>query len=1606
MNTNKNATRGGVQTSKKLLAALAVMAVAFVVLAAVPSVATDSDAVETTPVDVDSIDKLTGNTAGTYKLKADLEITSSIEISAKITLDLNGYKITATGVHTIVVKSTGDLTVIDSSTDADKKGAVDVKNTGYGALFIETGGKATLNGGLFERSGETATKIDGKEPANKDSWYTIKNLGTLTINEGAVVKNYVPGAGVDVTKITGASSNICNGGDGATSPATLVINGGAIDGGLNAVKNDEYGVLTIKAGTITNQIQVAVMNWGEATIDGGSFTGYQSALWVCSWKDDDSSTASAGKLTVNGGIFTNTNGQPDLVVQTNSIYNTASKTYADQPVAVILGKAVELTVKCNNTEAGFVLSEGSSLEFVKDSVLPKIVSYTKDSKISSVEFSNATVGDVVKISAGSIDISGQINAATSGTITVTGDAVISESAILSKDVTLTIESGATLTVKNGATLTVADGATVTDSNTEAKFVNNGTVVVKGTVDKIDNKKTVRLYGTISGGTNNGTIVVMDKDAVVENIAGSGSIDVSEVTETKKISGSISKGYTQSPSFQTVIVFEDLVIKEGALMDVYGTFVINEGVKVTIEAGAALRLNGSMAKLVNNGTIVVNGGTAVSIESNSTDAALDVDAYASVENNGSIQLDYVLPSAATDGTVGASMHVAENAIVSNAGEIVVGEASKLDVGGKLVSSGTLSVKGQLDGAVSTSGIVEFDSVLNQTATVSLTSVEASVTFVKVVSTSGVTVNDIGFKYKVTASAEATEISSENAQSVVVSYTQPAGDSSAYLGGLTVAIGTFVENNSSVKTTLTELVLSGSLVRSVTGSDPASDVPKGTVAIVGPVEVKESLTVGTHVDVSVDGEFKVAGTAVFGQNAVLKSKGSDDAEKGTLVATGEVTSAVDFLNSSQITNKIDFIGATYKVEVQATATASSSVTYHYAGIAAAIDAAAMASVKAVNIYAAADGSSLTEDATVVKDMTVTLDQGRLVIDSGKTLEVADGGVLKSGTATPAPVVKVDGKLVFDVAKTGKKVADDYIDAEVVSTADKSETYSSLVTALADAGSETTVIKLRSNATIKADTAIQSNVTVQTEGKSITVDKEKTLTVDGTVYLNTGSIVLGEKAKVVLNGYIKSDNSYVYETNDNEIDGAYYTTDDQTYYWATGIANAPAVTSKADAAVKIFGDVTTALDFVGTADDLAVVEITAKKISAPISGTYTKIAVKTGTVTGAFALADSEVVFENGVILGTSVKAGDNSVAMKDLVSSVAKFVAVAKDGAQTLSVTGTIVASLAEDAAPSISFTGDVTVVDFTAKVKAVVDGNLTVSKNVTGNVALGDVVVTGTVLIDNAATLTVDDMEIEGTVTVAAKTDTKAAGALEAEKIFLGTTEKSVLGAEPAVVASDKIDFVVMYVAPGASVSDAAVKDVEKTIYTVENAVVLTAYGNAKIADYQYKVVDAKFGGWYNGTTKVENQMIGEFDTVAAKMDYEVYTIEIVGDAGVGTVSVNGIILDKESNSFYTRSEVKAGTYKVTFTAVSGYDTSALKLTDASGKDLSMEIVLSGDFSEANKNIYYLSGSVPAVTPTPDPTPIIIKDEDDGMSLTDILLIVLVVLIVIMAAIVALRMMRS
>ena len=94
----------------------------------------------------------------------------------------------------------------------------------------------------------------------------------------------------------------------ASSPK-LVINGGTFDGGLNTIKNDDNAVLEINDGLFTNNIQVAVMNWNIATINGGTFNvptgndktsifnGYSSTNVV------NENYINSGQLTITGGTF-------------------------------------------------------------------------------------------------------------------------------------------------------------------------------------------------------------------------------------------------------------------------------------------------------------------------------------------------------------------------------------------------------------------------------------------------------------------------------------------------------------------------------------------------------------------------------------------------------------------------------------------------------------------------------------------------------------------------------------------------------------------------------------------------------------------------------------------------------------------------------------------------------------------------------------------------------------------------------------------------------------------------------------------------------------------------------------------------------------------------------------------------------------------------------------------------------------------------------------------------------------------------------------------------------------------------------------------------------
>ena len=225
------------------------------------------------------------NNSSVTTIKLGAEITASITIASgkTITLDLNGHKLTNTdGQHTIT--NNGTLTIKDSS--EGKTGTVD--NVTHARAAIVNNGTATLNGGTYTRSKENPE--NNKENAGGNSFYTIlsDNGAKMTINEG-----------VTVTNVGHFSSMIRNGG---TSASTLIINGGTFSGGLNAIKNDEAGVLTINGGDFSNTSQFVVMNWHKTTINGGSFKALSSAdavLFTAKYAEN----VAVGELTIKNGTF-------------------------------------------------------------------------------------------------------------------------------------------------------------------------------------------------------------------------------------------------------------------------------------------------------------------------------------------------------------------------------------------------------------------------------------------------------------------------------------------------------------------------------------------------------------------------------------------------------------------------------------------------------------------------------------------------------------------------------------------------------------------------------------------------------------------------------------------------------------------------------------------------------------------------------------------------------------------------------------------------------------------------------------------------------------------------------------------------------------------------------------------------------------------------------------------------------------------------------------------------------------------------------------------------------------------------------------------------------
>ena len=275
------------------------------------------------------------NTGDTVTLLKDTKEDITIPSGKTITLDLNGKTLTNVDDHTIL--NNGNLTITGT-------GRVDNISHAKGALYNK--GTVVINGGTFDRSKENGKTSND---SGSNSWYTIKNVGSMTIHDGATVQT--AGNNAALGKFSSLVSNgYFDANDYSTNKGLdqpiLTIDGGTFRGGLNTIKNDDRAKLTINGGTFSNNYQAVVQNHNIAEITGGTFTAASDAnaetygIYNCGCGAE----IDLGTLTVSGGTFTGATYAVAEVSSLNAAVNISGGQFAGTKAAIVKSSTSKATI--------------------------------------------------------------------------------------------------------------------------------------------------------------------------------------------------------------------------------------------------------------------------------------------------------------------------------------------------------------------------------------------------------------------------------------------------------------------------------------------------------------------------------------------------------------------------------------------------------------------------------------------------------------------------------------------------------------------------------------------------------------------------------------------------------------------------------------------------------------------------------------------------------------------------------------------------------------------------------------------------------------------------------------------------------------------------------------------------------------------------------------------------------------------------------------------------------------------------------------------------------------------------------------------------------------
>ena len=1272
-----------------------------------------------------------------------------------------------------------------------------------------------------------------------------------------------------------------------------------------------------------------------------------------------------------------------------------------QDVTISEDMVIDYPVVITSTSNGLVLdSADTQISFTNGARYSGNVTYNISGGAQTTV--NVDLSGNFTLRAGSVELI-DFNGANADTDKITvdsGDVFVLTGALNSK-LTINANGGSIILrdlniTSSGSIYFVGNGSTVTAERTVSVY---GQIMADEKITiTVQTETTFRAYG---GSVLQDTVTVVSADPTDETIIVNLDGAMYTLTINDDINSSNIYGQTQ-----TVVIGSTLDIVSGTTVTIQGQFVVNEGVTLTIQNGATLIINGTTSVMDVNGNIIVEDGGILEVQnSQAVDIAGSVDIYGDMNVNG------------------GAVTVQEN------GNVTVAVGGELTVSATPGSTVAFDIKA--GAAVDILGGFTITTPITNAGTISLTGAVMNGAS-NITLKNGGTVNINSY----TVAAGSTALTVTDGQNSIT-FTAPAAQTGFSGAVITTASVKDADNNNAEVFTMS---VSGSIGAVDNIGDDADRtynvaINGSTTVAKAKVAVSGDLTVGEDVAVANNGKLEVSGT-------VTATAGTfNNGAAGVIDVTGTVTIS----GNPTLTGTVN--AAYYSTTVTTGTNAGTTTTY--------------------TTFENAVQSGATRVTVGVGNATVVVTDSVTVPGTVTNVTVSSGAILQVGatdnrdiTVTVSDGSRVTGKIVVLATMTFENSRNDNaaVTSDVVINESPARTYTNLYTALASGAETVTLagpVTLTSNITVPEGTTlvVPAGTGVQfNEGVTMTVNGAVQTAVDFTclndaddnkvTFTDKSASTTDNTAKIVVNGKFMS--SVTGRTDAGmyglyKIPGAYYDISDSTGAFTViapvAAAAAEAAADIVDGQIFVFGEVSMGdVAFNGTADDNLRIVVFGKA-----TGNVTLSYAAFGVLDAANASSELGTTFAtNGQFTG-SVSTAVGSVDIVNVTNIVVADIFVEEDGSDVeyMTLTG-IPAPVDADVDASLTVaSGNVTVPAVSggnaltiAETQKEVDNEKVTTNSVALDIASGatmtvrgsvdvyDVTVNGTLVAIDNGRLVADFAYVFGTLTVA-EADTEAkvdAGSAQIGTLYVGLDKK--YDNMTAATVDGQVDGVkLMVVSAESTVSEGLLDDFSaSTAFNVEGSVWFTAYASGNsvpVTVDDVKVENALFIGWSdeeNGdaiedaTSKPDNIvyktefMVGQYDTLYAVVDYEIYTVTITADAGIGTVAVDGKVLVKSDNVFIITG-LTAGSHTIDYILNSGFEgtpTITVNGTAITGNTFT----LSGtDDLTVEISIY---GTQPAAPSQGGST----ASGDDGMSLTDYLLIILVVLIVIMAIIVALRLMRS